>query len=440
MTIGASGTYTFPIGGPSHYYNPVQLNIPATPTSNLVLTAKYTDGGALTSSPVLTSTNTIDITNSTPAFGGTSSAAYQYFTNPTNASAISTSESVNPGYSVFETACSHTKWFIVDKFLNGGGYWSLSLGSGSLAASPNNYYTIETFPHGYSEYTGTWPNKGGPNRRTIVNSTAGSPSFTSTPATTNFYTDLTATPKAPTTDILQYSYQGADASGSLPGSFSGSSCSDAIGIPGGRYTSFGHFGVVTSSVISGEALPVDLISLTADPINNTFIMVSWATASEQGNKGFEVQRSTDGINFTTIGWVDGNGTTDVQNNYSYNDNTVEPNVVYYYRLNQVNLNGVGTLTYIVSAEITSGPSITVSEWMPNPTTGAIRLVVNTTEQLPTSVKFYDILGKMVISSENQAAFGTNTFDFDLSSLTDGTYTASIRVGTNTYSKKVVLVK
>ena len=169
-------------------------------------------------------------------------------------------------------------------------------------------------------------------------------------------------------------------------------------------------------------------------------MVSWATASEQANKGFEVQRSIDGINFTTIGWVDGHGTTDEQNNYSYNDNNVEPNVQYYYRLNQVNVDGVGTLTYIVSAEITAGPSITVSEWMPNPTTGAIRLVVNTTDQLPISVRFYDMLGKMVLSSSNQAAYGTNTFDFDLGGLTDGTYTASIKVGTNTYSKKVVLVK
>ena len=302
----------------------------------------------------------------------------------------------------------------------------MNLTSGSL--NSGSYYTVQAFPHNYTDIASD------ENKRVVRED---GDAFNVAPTTAHFNAEINTNMISPNPDIITYAYRAGSYNAFTACS---SSSGDATGIPGGRYTAFSHYAIGSNSSITSEALPVDLISLTADPINNTFIMVSWATASEQSNKGFEVQRSTDGINFTTIGWVDGNGTTDVQNNYSYNDNTVEPNVVYYYRLNQVNLNGVGTLTYIVSAEITSGPSITVSEWMPNPTTGAIRLVVNTTEQLPTSVKFYDILGKMVISSENQAAFGTNTFDFDLSSLTDGTYTASIRVGTNTYSKKVVLVK
>ena len=165
-----------------------------------------------------------------------------------------------------------------------------------------------------------------------------------------------------------------------------------------------------------------LIALNADPMNNSYIRVSWATASEESNKGFEVMRSSDGTNFTNIGWVDGNGTTDEQHNYSFNDNTVLPNITYYYMLNQVDVDGRGTETYVVSAEISDGPSVAISNLMPNPTSGRTRLVISTTDNQTVSVRFYDILGKVVLSSENnQISYGTNTLDFDLSILQDATY-------------------
>jgi len=212
------------------------------------------------------------------------------------------------------------------------------------------------------------------------------------------------------------------------------------GIPGGLYQGFSHFQAGGASATDGNALPVKLIALSADPIDNTYIRVNWATASEQDNKGFEVMRSTDGVNFTNLGWVDGNGTTEEQHNYLYNDNTVVPNTTYYYRLNQVDVDGTGILTYIVSAEVTNGPSVAVSEFGPNPTSGSTRLVVSTTEPQNVNVKFYDIQGRIVLSNNTQIDMGTNTIDFDLHSFADATYTAVIKVGANVYSKKVVLVK
>jgi len=428
LTLNGTGTYTFPIGSQNKYYEPIQIYLPSAQTNALTLTCKFTEPSATASSwmttPGTVFSNTIDMTNSSPAM---TAAQIAWFNNPTNSAAITAQYSQNPGYNVYEKDCKgNPRWFIMNSLLTNLGYWSMKLNSGTL--NTGSYYTIQAFPHNYTDVTTN------ENKRVVREDVD---AFNAAPTATNFNAEVNTNMVTPSTDIITYAYR----SGSYNAFTTCSTTSgDATGIPGGRYTAFSHYSIGTSSANTSEALPVDLISLTADPINNTFIMVGWATASEQQNKGFEVQRSTDGINFTTIGWVDGHGTTDEQNNYSYNDNNVEPNVQYYYRLNQLDINGNSRLTYIVSAEITAGPSITVSEWMPNPTTGAIRLVVNTTEQLPISVKFYDMLGKMVLSSSNEAAFGTNTFDFDLGGLTDGTYTASIRVGTNSYSKKVVLVK
>jgi len=210
---------------------------------------------------------------------------------------------------------------------------------------------------------------------------------------------------------------------------------ERIGVP-----SFSDFGIGLEEYNSAT-LPVDLIELSAVPIDNSYIRVNWATASEQDNKGFEVMRSEDGANFTNIGWVNGNGTSNVQNNYTYDDKTAQPNVVYYYKLDQVNTDGIGIQTNIVTAQITAGPGITVSELIPNPTSGKTRLVINsTTGSQSASVRFYDILGKLMIGSNNQITAGTNVLDFDMSSFADGTYTSIISIGNTIYSKKVVLVK
>lgn len=49
-----------------------------------------------------------------------------------------------------------------------------------------------------------------------------------------------------------------------------------------------------------QTLPVNLLSLTAKEANNS-IQVNWVTTSELNNASFDIERSTDGINFATIG-------------------------------------------------------------------------------------------------------------------------------------------
>ena len=79
-------------------------------------------------------------------------------------------------------------------------------------------------------------------------------------------------------------------------------------------------------------LPVELISFTAEADGNTSLL-EWSTATETNNKGFEVEHSTGKGEWTNIGWVDGNGTSSVVNNYKliHEDPAQGPN---YYRLKQ----------------------------------------------------------------------------------------------------------
>lgn len=115
-------------------------------------------------------------------------------------------------------------------------------------------------------------------------------------------------------------------------------------------------------------LPIELISFTLSPINNEYFNIQWVTASEFNNDYFLLERSIDGVTFTSIATIPGNGTSSIPHNYHFDDYDVLLNKRYYYRLKQVDIDGTFMYSSIISG-IMSG-TIPVSIF-PNPTTGII---------------------------------------------------------------------
>lgn len=113
-------------------------------------------------------------------------------------------------------------------------------------------------------------------------------------------------------------------------------------------------------------LPVELLRFEAEPLK-TAIRLTWATAEEVNNAGFELQRrSGEEPDFKPIGWVGSKGEKTTESYYIFEDTDVRPGVRYYYRLNQLDLDGRSTLSDIVSAEIQGKGRWKV---FPNPVSG-----------------------------------------------------------------------
>ena len=94
---------------------------------------------------------------------------------------------------------------------------------------------------------------------------------------------------------------------------------------------------------AGGALPVELSSFRPERKKDTgAVVITWSTQSELNNAGFFIKRSNqkDGefkvINATM---VPGAGTTSEKQFYTYTDTTAQPNVVYYYQIEDVSLDG-----------------------------------------------------------------------------------------------------
>ncbi len=96
---------------------------------------------------------------------------------------------------------------------------------------------------------------------------------------------------------------------------------------------------------SSCTLPVDIISFDAQKSSANSVKLDWTTASEKNSKAFVVEKSTDGINFETIGTVESHGNASGTNNYSFVDSEVSATEVYY-RLKMEDVDG----TYSYSKE------------------------------------------------------------------------------------------
>ena len=101
--------------------------------------------------------------------------------------------------------------------------------------------------------------------------------------------------------------------------------------------------VGTPGFRAGGALPVELSHFRPERQKDTrVVVITWSTQSELNNVGFFIKRSQqhDGefqiINATMI---PGAGTTSEKQFYTYTDTTAQPNVVYYYQIEDVSLDG-----------------------------------------------------------------------------------------------------
>lgn len=186
-------------------------------------------------------------------------------------------------------------------------------------------------------------------------------------------------------------------------------------------------------------IPVELVSFSALASTNN-ITLTWLTATEINNFGFEVQRSIDNSEFFTIGFVNGYGTTTNPNNYSYIDDNVMPGK-YFYRLKQVDFDGTNEYSDIVEVDFVGPTEFRLNQNYPNPfnPSTVISYALPGTEFV--TIKVYDMLGNevAVLVSEEKTA-GNHITAFNSTGLSSGTYYYRIQAGSFSDTKKMILLK
>ena len=99
-----------------------------------------------------------------------------------------------------------------------------------------------------------------------------------------------------------------------------------------------------------QKLPVELASFEATADGENTVELSWQTASETNNEGFEVQRQLGEDDWTSLGFLEGAGTTTQPQTYQYTAEDV-PAGSQQFRLKQVDLDGDSTYSDTVSVDV-----------------------------------------------------------------------------------------
>ena len=105
----------------------------------------------------------------------------------------------------------------------------------------------------------------------------------------------------------------------------------------GRQTDVG-----TPGNTPGAPLPVSLSKFRPERLESGEIVVRWITESELNNAGFNILRSeTRDGEFSKINTslIEGQGTTSERTTYEWKDKSAKPNVVYYYQIQDISLDG-----------------------------------------------------------------------------------------------------
>ncbi len=185
--------------------------------------------------------------------------------------------------------------------------------------------------------------------------------------------------------------------------------------------------------------PVELTSFTAQAGNGN-VTLNWSTATEINNRGFEVERRTAESQYTTVGFVDGFGTTTETQNYTFVDNSVETGV-YFYRLKQLDFNGNFEYSKEVEVNSIGAVSYALGQNYPNPFNPSTVISYSVPEAGMVKLAVFNTLGEEIATLVNgQKDAGNYEVTFDAKQLPSGAYFYRLEAGNTVLAKKMLLSK
>ncbi|HNJ58540.1 MAG TPA: T9SS type A sorting domain-containing protein, partial [Chitinophagaceae bacterium] len=184
----------------------------------------------------------------------------------------------------------------------------------------------------------------------------------------------------------------------------------------------------------GNVIGVDDISVTANaPVPVTFgefvgvrennsNQLKWNTYTETNNQGFELQRSVNGTEFTTIAFVPTkaiNGNSNSELNYTFQDKASSATT--YYQLKQLDKDGKYAYSKVVSIKGEKPTRFELANLYPNPAKETIKVTVAAPKAAVVTLTVTDMTGKVVMKQNNQLTMGDNNIALNVAALNAGNY-------------------
>ncbi|PQJ26865.1 hypothetical protein BSZ35_18215 [Salinibacter sp. 10B] len=195
-------------------------------------------------------------------------------------------------------------------------------------------------------------------------------------------------------------------------------------------------GVYTSSV----TVPVELAQFEADT-DGSAVELTWATASEANNAGFEVRHRYRNEPWEDAGFVEGGGTTGQPNTYRFRFKDLSPGQ-HTFRLQQVDTDGSATQLKTRTVTISPAGAYELTKPSPNPfaTSSNLRLTVDQTQHVRAVL--YNTIGQQVKTPLDRTLSANRPVDVSIEGrdLSSGIYFLQVRGETFDATRQIVVAR
>lgn len=201
-------------------------------------------------------------------------------------------------------------------------------------------------------------------------------------------------------------------------------------------TPFGKGTVYIENIYFWRAngVPVKFENIQATKSGNNAI-INWKTVNETNNKGFDVQKSFDGVNWVTFKSIVGKGNSSISNDYSILDNNPF-NGTSYYRIIQIDNTGSKTYSNTVSLSFLS--KYMNLSFYPNPVKNTMIVSLPVIDNSSANLNIISMNGKVIKTVKLNTLNTSSNVALDVSTLSNGVYILMLKDGLNISSSKFVV--
>jgi len=191
------------------------------------------------------------------------------------------------------------------------------------------------------------------------------------------------------------------------------------------------------AITMGGCLPIQLLNFNAQYNTTANVTnLNWATASESNNNYFTVERTLDGINYTTVDSVKGAGNS-TQTLYYTGIDEHPVKGVDYYRLKQTDYDGNESFSNVVAVTINADGKANLT-LIPNPVSSETDISFVSPIIGNALLDIYDYTGRLIKTQQIATNVGNNTVPLDVSNYNNGVYFISVNNSLQVYSARLVV--
>ena len=209
--------------------------------------------------------------------------------------------------------------------------------------------------------------------------------------------------------------------------------------PGSNAQLYGSGLALSNDTYSVPLIPgtvgVKFITFNASS-NGKVSSLKWVVTGESNSTShYVIERSTNGNNFSSIGQMTSLKNANNIVNYSFEDKDFANQNIAYYRIKQVDNDGLYTFSNVEVLKNSNYHSIAIS---PNPASNTTNIIYALGQAKDVVISLMDVQGKRLMTFNTIGHSGMNKFPIQVTNLAKGIY--SVLVETNSSKQTIKLIK